>query len=560
MTNELTIIDAQNLSAQEREELDKQVVNIIERHKNNRYEINRLVFEGTQALSAGEKFAQNVGKQGKLKRFWKRFSGGNARTQDDINTDLLKAQYAAQMTLQKLAEQNLMTFEVIAAVNNKLNASVLEVKSRINTLLKFFKHSRAQIIDLEMRLKQVEKNVNLLNWQNSIEYRMYDGVEYQELDDVTKIVCLARDFFNITEGNWRTSDLLLLKTAMATMGLNPKSTISCENFIRQIRARPKLFRHLVGENYALASEAEPIIFGVNKMNRLAAEENYLVQSTGNLLATNGINLPSEEIIYRMADAFVAQEADFQLSVEINSYEFILELLCNLAQLKYAKESLQPERKAKTLRELFIDCQMEDALPLALKAAEAGDVQARYMLAVMWSKDLYNNKEHVKKMIAQNIAAGDICSIFRGYYFDLIESNERKNYLDKLTALADGGDVFAQYELGNYYERKPTMKERSRSLMAKYYKMAADQGYVFAQKELAFYRYYLGWGGDEDYRKAVEILLKVHAKGHCQEANIASCYSYLGEHDEQLKWLLIGNARDEHRFASELGNFYRCGSR
>jgi hypothetical protein len=62
------------------------------------------------------------------KGFFQRFIGGitgsNKRLQDKINSNLRAAQYASQVTLQKLAEQNLMTFDLLTAVNNKLNASV----------------------------------------------------------------------------------------------------------------------------------------------------------------------------------------------------------------------------------------------------------------------------------------------------------------------------------------------------------------------------------------------------------------------------------------------------
>ena len=79
----LSIVDKQSLSPQTIAELDKQVDALIERHRSNRYELKRLVFEGAAALTAG----------------------GNAQTQDAITADLLQAQYAAQQTLQRLADQ-----------------------------------------------------------------------------------------------------------------------------------------------------------------------------------------------------------------------------------------------------------------------------------------------------------------------------------------------------------------------------------------------------------------------------------------------------------------------
>ena len=68
-----------------------------------------------------------------------------------------------------------MTFDLITAVNNKLNASLNSVNDEFarvyEGLGKFFRHNRNELARLESRLEKVEQNVNLLTWQNSIEYQ-----------------------------------------------------------------------------------------------------------------------------------------------------------------------------------------------------------------------------------------------------------------------------------------------------------------------------------------------------------------------------------------------------
>ncbi|MBR3745899.1 MAG: hypothetical protein IKN27_02955, partial [Selenomonadaceae bacterium] len=63
MANELTNVDEKNLSAQEQSELDTQIDALIERHKNNRFELNRLALEGATALAAGDKLTQEKASQ-----------------------------------------------------------------------------------------------------------------------------------------------------------------------------------------------------------------------------------------------------------------------------------------------------------------------------------------------------------------------------------------------------------------------------------------------------------------------------------------------------------------
>ncbi|MBM6834309.1 sel1 repeat family protein, partial [Megamonas hypermegale] len=215
MANELTVIETDILNVDEKNELNDSIDRIIAAHKSNRQEINRLVFESVAAMTEADQAQEKLSNKGFFRRFIGGITGSNQKLQNKINSNRAVVQYAAQQTLQKLAEQNLMTFDLITAVNNKLNASIYDINTEFNRIYtgleKFFKHSRNEIIRLETRLARVEQNVQLLTWQNSIEYLEFDGEEYLDMDDTKKIVCLTRDFFDITKGNWTTSDLLLLK-------------------------------------------------------------------------------------------------------------------------------------------------------------------------------------------------------------------------------------------------------------------------------------------------------------------------------------------------------------
>ena len=248
MNTALNFVNTQELSDTTRTEIDAQIDQIISRHKNNRYEINKLVFESVSALTASENYSNELDSQGVFKRFWGGITGKNRELQRKIDRSLAASQYASQQTLQKLAEQNLMSFELITAVNNKLNSSILTIEDEINkvygTLVAFFKQTKSDIIQLENRVERLERNVNLLNWQNSIEYQMWDGTEYSDLDDIEKIICITRDFYDITKATWTTSDLLLLKTAMATIGISPKSEILYSNFIESVSNNEKLLNKL----------------------------------------------------------------------------------------------------------------------------------------------------------------------------------------------------------------------------------------------------------------------------------------------------------------------------
>lgn len=538
MKYELMCVDDDLLQSEEKTEIDRQIDSIIERHKGNRYQINRLVFESTAALTASENLVQQKASQGLLKRFWNNLTGKNRRLQADIDRNLARAQYASQQTLQKLAEQNLMSFELITAVNNKLNASMIAVEQEINnvygtmrdicgTMQTFFRRTRADIMQLATRIDRLERNVDLLNWQNSIEYQMYNGIEYQELDDVTKLVCMAHDFYSITKGEWRTSDLLLLKAAMGTIGLDPKAVMSYENFVREVGGNKELFSHLISTELRvneLATNNEILSVGLNKMNRLSTEERYITETTARLLQRNGVDLSNTEIAYQMVDSYLVQEENVHLETEIPYYELELEMLYNLEQLRYAKLEKEKAQKAKAL---FLNCKITEALPLLEELAEAGNVEARYMLARIYDDglDVECNLEHAKELIRQNLDEGYCCSTVHGALLQVIDWKEAFNFCEELMTKANQGDVFAQYELALYYlnlgNASEGKKESDYNLGLNYFEMAAAQGYFRAYHGIAK-RYYIGQGVEQN-GKLAEKYFKIAA-----DMGYGKAMLYLGE--------------------------------
>ena len=339
MSTGLKIIDPAFLSQEDRTELDANIESMIASFKSNRQEINRLVFESVSALTMGENYEQELAQKKGLRRLLGGITGSNKRLQDKINHNRAIAQYAAQQTIQRLAEQNLMTFDLITAVNNKLNASVVAIEGEINeiysTLVAFFRQSRSDVIQLENRVERLERNVNLLNWQNSIEYQMFDGVEYVDLDDTTKIVCLVRDFYDITKGDWTTSDLLLLKTAMGTIGLVPSKKTSYASLILDIATKKSLSSKLFNNMGLLSippSDYYPILYGIGKMEEslplymrlLDSVQNVSVPSLGNILT---LKIAEDAIL---SDLQHTAQINFQ--TEVTNFDLIAELLFDLREI------------------------------------------------------------------------------------------------------------------------------------------------------------------------------------------------------------------------------------
>ena len=385
-SNQLAIVDGNEVfTIDEQTELEKHIDDVIAAHKNNRREINRLVFECTSALTAADDASHELASKGFFRRFIGAITGSNKRLQDKINRNTRAAQYASQVTMQKLAEQNLMTVDLLTAVNNKLNASIDAVnekcKEQFVILRNFILKTRGDMISLSLRMDKVEWNVKLLNWQASVEYLNLNGVEYSDLDDTGKIVCLARDFYDLTGGNWTTSDLLLLKAAMGQIGMAPKKEMNIFDTLKTIADTPVLQEKLLN-HHGIKPISDPsylISMGtLEKLNTLADKERYVVDVMTANYKNHGVTIGADEIRGELAKDYMRQQANVNLNTNVGAYDFMLDLLYNLSES--TAEGLLQCKDDKGLIPLFLTDHTKKAYEQIRKAADEGNAIALYMMA------------------------------------------------------------------------------------------------------------------------------------------------------------------------------------
>ena len=132
--NELNVINNDVVTVEDKNFFNDQIDLIINQHKNNRQTINRLVFDSMALLTDADSASDTLVRKGFFKRLIGSFTGSNRKLEAIINQNRSKAQYLAQQTLQKLAEQNLLSFDLIASVNNKLNFHVEELSKEIENI------------------------------------------------------------------------------------------------------------------------------------------------------------------------------------------------------------------------------------------------------------------------------------------------------------------------------------------------------------------------------------------------------------------------------------------
>ena len=562
--NQLAIVDGNEVfTIDEQTELEKQIDHVIAAHKNNRQEINRLVFECTSALTAADDASHALASKG----FFIRLIGGitdrNKRLQDKINGNMKAAQYASQVTMQKLAEQNLMTVDLLTAVNNKLNASIDAVnekfKEQFVALGKFILKNRGDMISLSLRMDKIEWNVKLLNWQASVESLNWNGVEYSDLDDAGKIVCLARDFYDLTGGNWTTSDLLL-KAAMGQIGMAPKKEINIFDTLKTIADTLVLQEKLLNHNgiKPISDPSYLISMGtLEKLNTLADKERYVVDVMAANYKNHGVTMGADEIRGDLAKDYMRQQANVNLNTHVGAYDFMLDLLYNLSES--TAEGLLQCKDDKGLIPLFLTDHTKKAYEQIRKAADEGNAIALYMMAAYFSQGYGVQPINEQKAIAYFKKSYEAGYPVAGYDVAASlpdgspEQDEiRKNTKDNILELANEGDAFAQtnaawgyregygtavdafdavkwvqkaaeqglaraqYDLGRMY-RNGTGVKRSDEKAAEWYLKAAEQGFADAQCKLGI-MYRNGTGVEQSDEKAAGWYLKAAEQGDARAQN------------------------------------------
>lgn len=540
MSTTLKVIDSSVLSEAERTELDVNIDSLIAAHKNNRQEINRLVFESVATITAGEDYERQLANKKGLRRFIGGITGSNKKLQDKINSNRAAAQYASQQTLQRLAEQNLMTFDLIAAVNNKLNAVALDIEDELNqvysALVAFFKQSRSDMVQMANRIDRLEQNVNLLNWKNSIEYQMFDGIEYADLDDASKIVCLVRDFYDITGGQWSTSDLLLLKSTMTTINVSPKDRVEYLPTILKIVHNQSLRNKLlgIGEISEIQDPEDMVVLGgIRKGELLETSEKYIVETTQEALSANGVFRSEQEIIAQLVAQYLKTTYSVKPTATVLLFDIILEILNNLQQVQIETEAVESPSvvdmcvedvdldegaadvddltiASEMAEKLYFEGSIDKALPLFEKLADGGEPSAYYFLGMIFYYGLGSQNEDFSKAFDYWRAGkqDDVLCNFRCLLnnLDSMNDSERKaEYADvasELEQLAEKGDYFAQFELSIYCLNdtdKPHNYEKTVAFLC----TLAEKGYFQAEYSLAI-RYERGQGVEMNLNRANEL--------------------------------------------------------
>lgn len=463
--NELKLINESLITLDERNEISAEIDSVIAGCGNNRQEINRLAFAGIACLTEAEEKQTALNNKTGLQRFIGSITGTNHKLEKAIGGNLVKAQYAAQQALIKLAEQNRMSFELIATVNNKVNGQVMRIDSEIDGvkqdvnniysgLNRFFKSYQSQLVQTELRLEKLERNVNLLKWSQSIEYQMLDGIPYGELDDKTKTGCLIRDFYERSHGHWDLSDLLLLKATLKDIGLSPNDEINYLDALVAIHDYNLLDDELSGKSIE-KDEYVPLTATVvlDKLNRLETDERNQVEFYKRHI---GKELTDNAIRNELTELYLKDELATNVNSSVSRFDFILEMLFNLSETRRGNADDLLKQGIAYEDGDGVEQDFTHAAELYKQAADLGNSEAMahlgglYYLGIGINQDYNKAKEWFEKAAESGNKKGMCCMGLIYENGNGVEQSygKAKEWFEKA---AENGDEAAMFWIGFLYE-------------------------------------------------------------------------------------------------------------
>lgn len=191
-------------------------------------EAEQLALDCTRLLSCTEERLGQIQNQGFFKRCWNRLSGQTGAMERANTADLIQMQKVSLRYINMLQEQQMMTAHSLLALKNNLVTLAIKEEETRKLVGLLAERTLQRFQDLEKRVDQLEISQNLQGWLLTLEDRDYD-VNYPT--PYLRMLKIINDFYGYKSDGWNYNDMLFMRKALRTVGLNPKEQISMNMFV-----------------------------------------------------------------------------------------------------------------------------------------------------------------------------------------------------------------------------------------------------------------------------------------------------------------------------------------
>lgn len=196
--------------------------------KERQAEAEQLALDAARLLSCTEDQFTKLSKQGFFKRCWNAFTGENASIERANTANLLQMQQMSLRYINMLQEQQIMTAHSLLALRNNLLTLSTKQEETQQLIIGLAEKTLARFEALENRVDQMEITQNLQGWLLTLEDRDYDE---KFPTPYLRLMRVINDYFSYKKDRWNYNDVLFLRKALRTVGLDPKLKISMEAFV-----------------------------------------------------------------------------------------------------------------------------------------------------------------------------------------------------------------------------------------------------------------------------------------------------------------------------------------
>lgn len=417
-----------DLTEEEKTAIDEYVDKTYEEFKDNGKQLTRLAAQASSAISAGKAKAEKLANQGPFKNLLGNITGKNRKLRGEIDRDFAVSQQACIKMIQKLAQQGKLTFDAIMGVNCKLNCLVTQIDKEFNEVYsqmqKMMNMSMSALIRESTRIDKLERSMNVVHLESTIEYLDFDGVLYKDLENNNeKMLCIISDFFLATKGNYSLNDLMMLKPMMDKIGINPSDKISMISLYNTLLSNSKIadkfFEALDKSKLNELEDIEvPLLGNIKKIEKLETDEKYIVDSIVDMSGKD-----EKEVQFNLLKNYAASNLNMDLEKENSYFDLSVAMINELTDI----DLVEIEEKKETPK---ISASANLIFDLALELLEKSN----------YSGSLYL----LNKAKAQGL---DTAELYEAIAYSYIGSKSYKNAAENLQLAIEKG--LSNYD--NYYK-------------------------------------------------------------------------------------------------------------
>ena len=218
-----------SMTDSERKEIDSAVEQVVNSFKKSQISAEQLALDFVRLISYTEDNYDKLQKQGFFKRCLDRVLSVNKNFEKDNSGSLGEMQKIGSRFLKIILQQEkLLPSHSMVSIKNNLNELLVPDEDKQKLISELAMDANKRFLDLERHLDECETNVNLQGWLLTLEERELDVLYPTPLIRMLEVI---NQFYQNKSDDWNNKDLLFMKKALRTVGIDPKQKYSIKEFL-----------------------------------------------------------------------------------------------------------------------------------------------------------------------------------------------------------------------------------------------------------------------------------------------------------------------------------------